>query len=78
MYCVCTGICPDLTLTNGMISYSPDSTPRLEETMATHSCDVGYGLSGGTERTCQSNGQWNGGSISCEGKHLVHSEFIAI
>ena len=62
-----TAICPDLTLANGVISYSPDTTHRLEGTMATHSCDVGYGLSGGTERTCQSDRTWSGGIITCEG-----------
>ena len=49
-----------------MISYSPDTTPRLEGTVATHSCDVGYELSGGTERTCQSDRTWSGGVITCE------------
>ena len=63
----CTAICPDLTLTNGVISFSPDTTPRLEGTVATHSCDVGHGLSGGTERTCQSNRTWSEGNIICKG-----------
>ena len=66
---MCTATCPDLYLTNGMISYSPDTTPRLEGTVATHSCDVGYILSGGTERTCQSDRTWSGGNITCEGNH---------
>ena len=69
MYCMCTAICPDLDLANGVISYSPDTTPRLEGTVATHSCDVGYGLSGVTERTCQSDRTWSGESITCEGEH---------
>ena len=62
-----TATCPNLTLTNGMISYNPDTIPRLEGTVATHSCDVGYGLSGGSVRTCQSDRIWSGGSITCEG-----------
>ena len=39
--------------------------------MATHSCDVGYGLSGGTERTCQSDRTWSGGNITCEGNRTI-------
>ena len=34
--------------------------------MATHSCDVGYGLSGGSMRTCQSDRTWSGGEITCQ------------
>ena len=41
--------------------------------MATHSCDVGYELSGGTERTCQSDGTWSGGVITCIG--MIHYLF---
>ena len=59
-------ICPDLTVpANGVISYSPDRTPRLEGTVATHSCLDGYRVSGGTERTCQSDRTWSGGDITC-------------
>ena len=50
-----------------MISHSPDTTPRLEGTVATHSCVVGYALSGGSVRTCQSDRTWSGGNITCEG-----------
>ena len=65
-----TAICPDLTLSNGFISYSPATFPRLEGTTATHSCTTtGYQLSSSTTtRTCQSNRRWSGSSlISCEG-----------
>ena len=62
-----TALCPDLTLTNGVISYGPDTTPRLEGTVATHSCVDGYILSGGTERTCQSDRTWSRRNITCEG-----------
>ena len=61
-------ICLNLTFTNGVISYSPDTTPRLEGTVATHSCDVGYVLSGGSVRTCQSDRTWSGGEITCFSK----------
>ena len=64
-YYFSTVTCPDLTLTNGMISYSPSI--KLEGTVATHSCDAGYGLSGGSMRTCQSERTWSGGEIICIG-----------
>ena len=70
--------CTCLNLTNGVITYNPDTTVRLEGTVATHSCDVGYGLSGGTERTCQSNRRWRGGSITCEGNYLSEGSTSAI
>ena len=63
----CIAVCHSLSLTNGMISYSPDTTPRLEGIVATHSCNNGYILSGGVNRTCQSDRTWSGGSITCEG-----------
>ena len=62
-------ICSNLTVLNGVINYSPDTTHRLEGTSATHSCDVGYGLSGEAERTCQSDRTWSGGKITCEGNY---------
>ena len=68
---MCTAVCHRVSLTNGMVSYSPDTTLRLEGTVATHSCDVGYVLSGGVNRTCQSDGKWTGGSITCEGENLA-------
>ncbi len=66
--CTLTAICPDLpALANGMISYSPTSSPRLEGAMATQSCVTGYRvLSGGVTRTCQSVKTWNGSSLTCE------------
>ena len=76
-YTLFTAICLDLTLTNGTIGYnSSDTTPRLEGTVATHSCDIGYGLSNGTERICQSDRTWSGGNITCEG--IVRPSCIAI
>ena len=60
------GTCLDLPpLTNGAIVYS---SPTQEGTTATHSCDSGYVLSGGTVRTCQSDGIWSGRSIVCQRK----------
>ncbi len=61
-----TAICPDLTLSNGLINYTPTSTPRLEGATATHSCDTGYTLSSSTPtRTCQSDRTWSGSSLTC-------------
>ena len=66
-------ICTDLpTLANGDdIDYggagSPDSRPV--DTMATHTCNTGYTLSGDTTRTCGSGGSggvWNGSAPVCQ------------
>ena len=61
-----TVACQSLSLTNGMISYS-DLT-RGVDSIATHSCDAGYTLNGGSNRTCQSDGTWSGSSPACEGE----------
>ena len=63
----CAAICSDFNLTNGMITYSSNTIPRLEGTVATHSCNDGYMLSGGVNRTCQSDRTWNKENITCEG-----------
>ena len=68
-----TATCVDLpTLTNGAITYSPNSSPRLETARATHTCITGYELSGGTvnPRVCQSDRSWSGGDITCLGEVL--------
>ena len=63
-----TAICSDLpTPVNGVIIYSPTSTPRLQGAMATHSCVTGYQLSSSTTtRTCQSDRTWSGSSLTCQ------------
>ncbi len=62
-----TATCPVLTLSNGVISYSPDTSPILEGAMATHSCVTGYQLSSSTTtRTCQSDRMWSGTPLTCE------------
>ena len=63
----CTAICSDFNLTNGMITYSPNPTSRLQGTVAIHSCNDGYVLSGGVNRTCQSDRTWSIENITCEG-----------
>ncbi len=67
-----TAICPDLILSNGMISFDPATSIILEGTVATHSCDTGYQLSSSTTtRTCQSNRTWSGDDITCQRNSLV-------
>ncbi len=62
-----TAICPDLTLTNGFISYNPATSPILDGAMATHSCVTGYQLSlSPATRTCLSNRMWSGDDITCQ------------
>ena len=56
-------MCPSLSLINGTISYS-DPTLGVGS-VATHTCDVGYALSGNLRRTC--TGMWSDSSPSCEG-----------
>ncbi len=72
-------ICDNLTLANGVISYSPSTTPRLEGGVAIHSCDEGYGLSTSvTTRTCQPDRTWSGEDIICQRKHWVqYSAYIS-
>ena len=71
-------MCPDLpVLTNGKVTFSTDTVaPFSLTTMATYSCDQGYGLSGGnTIRTCDPNadntnreGVWSEDAPTCEGE----------
>ena len=52
--------CPMLPFpARGRITYDPSTN------VATHSCDPGYAPSD-TERTCQSNNEWSGTSVTCE------------
>ena len=61
-----TAICDILTVPdNGVISYSPDTTPRLDGAVATYSCDEGYRVSSGPDRDCGTSGEWSGMSITC-------------
>ncbi|XP_064384964.1 uncharacterized protein LOC135333878 isoform X2 [Halichondria panicea] len=63
-------VCPDLMdPTNGIITFTGETSGFM--TMATYSCNPGYGLSGGDSvRTCTSSsvgpGEWSGTSPTCE------------
>ena len=57
--------CGTLTApTNGTISF----TTTTFGSTATYSCNTGYTLSGGSIRTCQSDGTWSGSVPTCEGE----------
>ncbi len=63
---------PPLTITNGMISYSPDVTPDYDlGTEATYTCEAGFYLEGNEVRVCMDDdvmdaiGVWSGQEPSC-------------
>ncbi len=62
--------CPDLTVpANGVISYNMGTTsPRPVNTVATYTCVTGYTLTGGSTRTCGSDGVWSGFAPVCHRK----------
>ena len=61
--------CPSLTdPNNGIITCSlgdDDGVPSYENT-CNFTCNTGYELTGSPQRTCQSDGSWNGSSVSGE------------
>ncbi len=71
--------CPPLpTITNGMISYSPDVTPNYDlGTEATYTCEAGLYLEGSEVRVCMDDDGmdttkvWNGLEPSCVRKSLA-------
>ncbi|XP_064386676.1 sushi, von Willebrand factor type A, EGF and pentraxin domain-containing protein 1-like [Halichondria panicea] len=61
-------VCPPLpTITNGIISYSPDVTPDYDlGTNATYTCEAGFYLEGNEVRVCMDDdGMWSGREPSC-------------
>ncbi len=57
---------------NGRIVYSPDGTsPYVYRTVATYSCNPGFGPVGATDRVCggndPNNGVWSGSGATCAG-----------
>ncbi len=63
---------PLLTITNGMISYSPDDIPDYDlGTEATYTCEAGFYLEGNEVRVCMDDdgmdiiGAWSGQEPTC-------------
>ena len=71
---VCTSL---ITPANGLVSYDPDTSPPYDyQTVATYSCNPGYGLFGGDRtRQCLNSssgeGEWKGMVPICEGELLL-------
>ncbi len=64
-----TGVCSDLTLTNGDIVYnagSPDNRPF--GSIAIYSCNSGYTLTGRSIRVCLTGGRWSRSPTTCQGE----------
>jgi CUB/sushi domain-containing protein len=54
--------CGNLTdISNGSVTFSETTFGSI----ATYSCDEGFGLQGSTERVCETIGQWSGSEPSC-------------
>ena len=68
-------LCPSLTLTNGMISYSDPTLGR--DTVATHTCVAGSALTTDlSTRTCgvtRRVGVWSGSPLVCAGMGPPHT-----
>ena len=74
-----TASCPALTLSNGDITYITDTSPIPVGTVATHTCNATFVLSGDATRTCTdsaSGGMWSGPILTCIGKHLLSIKFL--
>ena len=66
-----TASCPALTLSNGDITYTVNTSPIPVGTVATHSCSATFVLSGDATRTCTdsaSGGMWSVPILTCIGK----------
>ena len=70
---------------NGQIGYSTSvASEATYGTIATYSCDLGFGLSGGEDvRTCEGdgfslNGMWSGDTPTCEGICLSQHVFCLV
>ena len=59
--------CPSLSISNGEISYnkSPVNGRYPVDTVATSSCHHGYLLTGSSPITCQTSGNWNQQTATC-------------
>ncbi len=65
--------CPALPpIPNGAITYAPDMTaPYDVDTVATHSCDPGFRLSGFETRQCLAGGIWSNLIPVCVGTYKI-------
>ncbi len=68
-----TGQCPALAaIPNGAITYDPDMiAPYDVDTVATHSCDPGFRLSGFETRQCLAGGIWSNLVPVCLGTYKI-------
>ncbi len=65
----CLALAP---IPNGAITYAPDVTaPYDVGTVATHSCDPGFLLSGFETRQCLAGGRWSGLVPVCLGTYKI-------
>ncbi len=74
-------MCPDLPdPANGRVNFSADGlAPFVLATMATYSCEPGYGLNSTDTRTCVDEsgetdpvGTWDGDAPTCSGGLIIH------
>ncbi len=73
--------CPDLTVpTNGVIIYSPATTPRLEGTVATQICLNGHvpSTTSTATRVCGADRLWSGSALTCQCKYTMYSNRVTI
>ena len=62
-------------LSKGRVAYTTGVVTGLEtglNAMASYSCSEGYNLVGDMTRTCQANGQWDGGEPTCMCEYIVY------
>ncbi len=77
MYCYCAEVvCSDLfLLANGNITYTAGSiNNRPIGTVALYSCASHYIFSGGSNKTCESDGEWSGSVVICQGTECFSKE----
>ena len=59
---------------NGQVTFTPGVVMTLETglgAVANYTCNEGYDLVGDTLRTCEANGQWDGGDPMCMGTYFL-------
>lgn len=64
---------------NGSVIYNSGIISRRPiGSIGSYSCNTGYLLVGNVDRTCQSDGSWNGSRSICEGKQSDSIMYICI